>query len=363
MRKVRNYRFDKGANSARNFFILESDLRNIVKDREKSVEQNDGIIQGEITLEGVIREFVSDLEHIDDENYEVKVEEINIYGTISRKFINDAKKYFYDRIKDLEKNRKEEKRKDKNNLSKQETEQMWEEIEEFIRKNKDLTLTNVLLQIKEKNIFPEINSKQRKAIVKKIEKLIEEGAKKEEERKSKIEKTWKDICAIVDRECPKGDLTERAYLKNVIEYWRAIRDKIVATKEEQEDGFILSDSIQGDIVNLIDGKINPTEELLYYKEVKYFTKNFSFLSRNLETEEGVKGKTGRKFIDRKSYDRFYELRALLQKGYDEYDQISKILESDEIDETSKKILNERKNVLDKERKMKNTNSLGNYEER
>ena len=94
--------------------------------------------------------------------------------------------------------------------------------------------------------------------------------------------------------------------------------------------------------------------------MEYVTKGFSFLARYPEFEYAVKGRSGRKFIDRKSYDRFYDLRASVQKGRSEYSQISRMLREGKIDETSRKILTERKKIMEVERAKKEADSLGSY---
>ena len=344
---VRNYRFDWDANTAKNFFIVEADLKKIAAEKE-------------VELREVIQGFISDLENRGNEDYEVKVGEIKINGAVSQKFIADAKKYFGRVIEGLERAQKKEAKKEKINAGKQEIESIWESVIEYIEANKDLTLTEVLLQIKEKTIFSELNSSQRKAMIKRTEQLIQDEEKKESLRKSKIERSWKDICAIVNRECPQGDLTEREHLKNTIAYWNAIKDKISLPQEGRKSQFGISDSMQDDILGLINEQINTSEELLYYKEVEYVTKGFSFLARYPEFEYAVKGRSGRKFIDRKSYDRFYDLRASVQNGRSEYSQISRMLREGKIDETSRKILTERKKFMEVERAKKEADSLESY---
>lgn len=330
----KNYRFELGKNPARNFFILETDLKRI------AVERN-------VPPKEVIQEFISDLENRDNPDYENKVNEININGIVSQNFISEAKKHFNRVIEGLEKAQRKDAKKEKNNAEKQEIENIWKSVKEFIESNKDLALAGVLVQIKEKNIFPELINGQRNTIIKRIEELIEAEAKKEELRKSKIEKTWKDICEIVEKGSNEAGVTKP-------QYWSAIRDKIVGQEEGEDVDIKLDESIQGDILELIDSKISDEKEQLYYNQVKYFTKDFSFLATYPEIQDAVEGKSGRKFTDKESFERFYELRTQVREGRDEYTQIAMLLKKGNIDETSRKILNGRIAVLKREREVKRT---------
>lgn len=342
---TREYVFDWDENPAKNFFIVEADLKRIASDREVAPQE-------------VIQEFISDLENRDNPDYEVKINEIKINGVVSKKFILDAKKYFSRVIEVLEKARKKEAKKEKNSAGKQEIESIWASVLEFIEANKDLTLREVLVQIKEKSIFPELKSAQRKAIIKRTETLIQEEEKKEAMKEAKKEKAWQSICLIVDRECSRPDLTDREYLKNVVMYWNAIKDKVISPESADKNVLKISDSIKEDILGLINAEIYANKEELYYKEVEHFTKGFSFLATDLEFQEAVSGKSGRKFIDLESYNRFYDLRAKLQKVGGEYNQICKLLKKDNIDETSKKILTERKMVMEAEKAKKAAEFVG-----
>lgn len=328
----RNYMFEWGGNSAKNFFILESDLKRIAIERQVAPQE-------------VIQEFISDLENRGNPDYEVKVEELNINGIVSQKFIMDAKKYFSRVIKGLEKTQKNEKQRVKAKSDKEELELVWESVREFIEVNKELTITEVLSQIKEKSIFLELSNGQRKIVIRRTEKLIEEEAKKEALRKVKIEKTWKEVCEIVERESYGTGFTKP-------QYWMAIRDKVL---QEENVGIKLDKSIQEYILELIDAKICDEKELLYYNQVKYFTEDFSFLAAYPEIQVAINGRNGRKFTDRESFDRFYELRASVQQGRDEYSQILKILKVGNIDETSRKILSGRIKVIEQQKR-----NLNNY---
>ena len=343
----RNYRFDWDANTAKNFFIVEADLKRIAAERQAELKE---VIQG----------FISDLENRNNEDYEVQVGEIKINGAVSQKFISDAKKYFSRVIERLQKAQRNDSKKQKSNENKQELENAWERVKGFIEENKGLSLQEALLQIKDESLFPELSKEQRNNIIKRLKKLVEEEVKKDELRKAKIEKAWQDICLIVDSECSRPDLTHREYLKNIIMYWNAIKGKVVLPETADENVFKISDSIREDILALINTEIYANEEELYYKEVEYVTKGFSFLASYPEFEYAVKGRSGRKFIDRKSYDRFYDLRASVQDRRSEYSQISRMLREGKIDETSRKILTERKKVIELERAKKEVDYFGNY---
>ena len=141
-------------------------------------------------------------------------------------------------------------------------------------------------------------------------------------------------------------------------YWNAIKDKVISPESADKNVLKISDSIKEDILGLINAEIYANKEELYYKEVEHFTKGFSFLASDLEFHEAISGKSGRKFIDLKSYNRFCDLRTQLQKNGGEYSQICKLLKINRVDETTKKILTERKMVMEAEKAKKAAEFVG-----
>lgn len=332
-------KYNPALNPARRF----AGLKNEFEQRAKEIE---------ITPIEFLTYLIKDLKHYNEDGYEKIIKNVEIKG-LTKSGVSDLINYLKRLIDSYNKETENRQRVKKKTEENQEVEDVWESVTEFIEANKDLTLEEVLSQIKEKSIFQKLNNAQRKNIIKKTKKLIDNETKKQTLRKTKIEKAWKDICSIVDRESKETEITKP-------QYWVAIRDKIIG--QEENISIKLDESIKADILRLIDDKIYNEKELLYYNQVKYFTKDFSFLATEPEVQAAIKGRSGRKFTDRESFERFCELKTLLQQGISEDTQIAMILKKGNIDETSKRILNERMSVIEKQ-KGKQSDYFGIYYER
>lgn len=331
-------------NSKKNYAIamsMEADLREVVNLRDGNIEFKD-----------LIREFIEDLENRDNPEYETKVKEVEIRGSLPDGFLEDAKEHFNRLIKKLEQEEKNKERKNKASEKKKEVETIWEEIMEFSKSNEELTLEEILSQIKSKTIFPEMSNVERRAIIKKMGAFIKEENKKERIKQSKIEQTWNNICGIVERESKGDDLIS-------LKCWEEIRDKILAGKSYIK----VDSSIRENIEKLLGDKIKEQEDLVYYNQVKYFTRDFSFLREWSGLANATNGRTGRKFSHMESYNRFNRLTNMLSKEFNELDSISKLLERGKIEETDKKILEQRLVVIEEERKRKQASSFGIHGDR
>ena len=340
-------KFDLSDNAAKNYALILNDIVKVSQERNQAVSE-------------VILEFIDDLRNISTDNYEKKVKEMKMTGYLPSAMIKSLISFLTKSIKTYkDKERREaikNKRKEQASLKvgkEQELEGAWETFKKTMEcdvlqdnssriQELNILLRNVSLG---KNRDDGLSKKERAYIVKKLQSLIEdivEEDKKESAKKAKIEKAWQAICEIVERESIGKDFTKS-------QYWMEIKDKILEQQSGENIGININKSIKGEILDLIDGKINEERELLYYNQVKYFTENFSFFRDYPEVIRAQKGNRTRKFTDIQSYNRFYQLRSLVQRGKSEYSQIAMILKEGNIDETSKKILSERMNVLNQQR--------------
>lgn len=130
-----------------------------------------------------------------------------------------------------------------------------------------------------------------------------------------------------------------------------IKNKIFGenNSEEGKSDIEISTSIKREVLDLLEQKISDEKDLLYYEQVKYFTEDFSFLGQCTDIINAIKGRRERRFTDRESYNRFYSLRASIQGSYDEYNGIIKLLQKKETGNMDRKILNERKKILEQEK--------------
>lgn len=340
-------KFDLSDNAAKNYALILNDIVKVSQERNQAVSE-------------VILEFIDDLRNISTDNYEKKVKEMKMTGYLPSAMIKSLISFLTKSIKTYkDKERREaikNRRKQQEGLKackQQELEDVWEKFKstmecDVLQDNSSrIQELNTILRnvISGKNSEDGLSKKERTYIVKKLESLIEdtvEEDKKESTKKAKIEKTWQSICEIVDRESIGKDFTKS-------QYWMEIKDKILNQQRGENIGISINKSIKGEILDLIDGKIYEERELLYYNQVKYFTEDFTFFRDYPEVIRAQKGNRTRKFTDIQSYNRFYQLRSLVQRGKSEYSQIVMLLKEGKIDETSRKILNERMNVLNQQR--------------
>ena len=105
----------------------------------------------------------------------------------------------------------------------------------------------------------------------------------------------------------------------------------------------------------IDKLIGEEIDEEYYEQVRSFTDDFKFLKESSEVMNAINGHSNKrkKFSDPIQYNRFCNLRNLVKKEYDEYEQISNLLKDDSVSSVDKKILEARKAVMDREKEEKN----------
>ena len=148
---------------------------------------------------------------------------------------------------------------------------------------------------------------------------------------------------IVHREYEAGNI------KNKANYLSIIRNSITGKKGKLDSSIKIESGAEQQLLQMLDDRINIEKDELYFEQVKNFTNGFEFLRDYTEIVRARHGVSKvHKFTDSESFGRFSSLRELLQKEYNEDVGIQLLINSDEIDEIDKKILSERKKVMEKQ---------------
>ena len=338
-------------NPEKNFYRVRQDLLKIANDRGIEVTE-------------VIDKFMDDLQNLENPDYEKKINEIQIAGNISPKILNSLKAYILRMRKNFKDIENKAKKKDKSS----EIELKWREIEgtiERIAKTGEITkkeiIQEVIASIRSGNFEYKFDSKEKKTILKRLNALLDEISRQEEEKiiKEQKEKDKKEeqerniesamslIQEIVDREYEAGNI------KNKASYLLSITDAIKGKDKSIKLGIKIDKETESKLLELIYSRIELEKDQMYFEQVKKFTKGFQFLR---EYSEMVNARCGNskldKFTDSESYDRFCRLRELLQKKHDEEIGIKYLTESGKVDDIDIRILLARKEVISKENKRK-----------
>lgn len=302
--------FDSSQNSAKNFEILRANLSEVANNRNMSMVE-------------VIDGFILDLKNYFNEDYN-SVTDIDLEGDVSIEVIKKCIEYMNKMKKAYQKSEKrhnrQQKRSDKKEIKKNMKEK-WEQLEETI--NGDIMDPNVREKVMSGIKGNSNLSKEEKDFM--VSNFNEEI--------QKFNEMWNDIQNIVEEQINSKQATK-------LECWKTVR-KLIENKNVDE-------KMKTQITSLIDKKIAEEKDNIYFEETKRFTDNFKFLKGYPEVYYASVGKKEKRFTDREAFDRFFELRALLQKGSNEYSEISKLLGNKEISEGDKRILTARIEVMDKE---------------
>ena len=324
-------------NPEKNFFTIRQDMIKISKERGIPVTQ-------------VIDEFMEDLQNLQNMDYEKKIKEIDIRGNISNKLLNSLKSYLIKSKKTFKEMEKKEKKQEKKKEKSEDIETKWTEIEEIINtiiigdKTKKDAIGELISAIKSGEFEHKFESKEKKIILGRLEKMLEEIRAKEEKQK-KAQSAMIIIQEIVDNEYEKGNV------KNKASYLYVIRNGITGKEKNINLGINIDKETAKKLLKLIDERIELEKDELYFEQVRRFTRDFQFLKVYPEIIDASRGiRKIDRFTDSESYDRFCSLRELLQKGADEEAQIDKIIKSGKIDAIDEKILLARKEVIEKEKK-------------
>ena len=309
---------------------------------------------------GILKYYLPGKEY----RYEMKINEIQIVGNISPKILNSLKSY----IIKMRKNFKDIENKEKKQEKSSETDVKWREIEQIIdktEKNGELAKKEIIQElissIKSGSFECKLDTKEKKTILKRLNKMIEEIDRREEEKRRKqqeeierkemqkrsLEQAMTIIQEIVDREYEKG------HIKSKASYLISIRNAIKGKDKSIKLGININKETEKELLELIGIRIELEKNEMYFEQVKGFTKGFQFLREYSELVNARRGNSKLdKFTDSESYDRFCRLRELLQKERNEEVGIQNLIESSKVDDTDIRILLARREVIDKENKRK-----------
>lgn len=325
-------------NPEKNFLGVKKDIVKIASDKGVSVIE-------------VIDELLEDLNNFRNPDYEKKVDSINISKSMPDSLLNSLKSY----VIKLRKNVKEKESKGKKE-GKISWKQIKEEINTSVLEGENVTektvIQDLVNDIRQGNSKYELTNKEEKSLLRKLSRRLDEINKEEAEEKNKIEQQKRNseeamikIQEIVDREYQAGNVKDKA------SYLSSIREAILGKKEELKIDLKIEKATQELLIKKLDDRIKSEKDNLYFEQVEKFTKGFQFLR---EYPEIINAKYGarkiNKFTDSESYERFCKLREKLQKEYDEHIGIDNIIKDKKkkIDDTDRRILLARKEVMDKE---------------
>lgn len=313
----RKIKFDSFQNPARNFSSIVSDLERIAK-------------ESDIATSEIISSFILDLQNIYKEGYErkVKFDLEGVSPTIQSSliaYLNQMRKKY--KQKETSKAKKEANIDKKANLQKR-MEEKWIEFEKTI--NGNIMDPEVMEKVMDDIENSDLSRKEKDFMKAQLD-----------EKSKKFNETWKSIEAIVERES-----TENSG-KTKPEYWQSIRELIV--NRDKKLGIKMNEEMEKQMISMIDERIASEKDNIYYEQVRCFTYDFTFLRDDPLVVRAISGAGRKKFTDRESYDRYCNLRSILQKGHSrEYSKIERLLSEGKVDNGDRRILEQRMKVMAKE---------------
>lgn len=314
----KSIKFDSSQNPAKNFGMIVRNLEEISQDTGRPVTD-------------IIDMFIVDLQNYYNEEYEKKVD-ITL-KSVTPKMRSSFLSYLNKMKKEYQKKERSEKRKEERDTKRKENEAKekemqgkWKEVEKSLSGNiTDLDAFEKMISDIENSNFNEEEKEFMKV--------------KLDEKRAKFIETWSRIEDIVEQSSETGNKTK-------LECWQAVKDLIAQRNKSLKIN--MNEEMEKQMISMIDEKISGEKDVLYYEQVKYFTRDFSFLREYPELQTAMTGSKARKFTDKESFNRFYDLRSLLQNGYNESIQIERLLRRKDIGDADKRILTERKAVINKE---------------
>lgn len=314
----KSIKFDSSQNPAKNFGMIVRNLEEISQDTGRPVTD-------------IIDMFIVDLQNYYNEEYEKKVD-ITL-KSVTPKMRSSFLSYLNKMKKEYQKKERSEKRKEERDTKRKENEAKekemqgkWKEVEKSLSGNiTDSDAFEKMISDIENSNFNEEEKEFMKV--------------KLDEKRAKFIETWSRIEDIVEQSSETGNKTK-------LECWQAVKDLIAQRNKSLKIN--MNEEMEKQMISMIDEKISGEKDVLYYEQVKYFTRDFSFLREYPELQTAMTGSKARKFTDKESFNRFYDLRSLLQNGYNESIQIERLLRRKDIGDADKRILTERKAVINKE---------------
>lgn len=274
----------------------------------------------------IIDIFITDLQSYNQEGYENKmnIDLENLTPYIRNKLIT-----YLNKIKKTYKAKEVSKANSKKKYdSEKQMQEKWRQFEKTVDGN--ITDPEVI-----KNIMDDIENSD-------LSRKEKDFMKAQlDEKSKKFNETWKSIEAIVERES-----TENSG-KTKPEYWQSIRELIV--NRDKKLGIKMNEEMEKQMISMIDERIASEKDNIYYEQVRCFTYDFTFLRDDPLVVRAISGAGRKKFTDRESYDRYCNLRSILQKGHSrEYSKIERLLSEGKVDNGDRRILEQRMKVMAKE---------------
>ena len=331
-------RFDIEQNPARNFGVIIKDLEEIARDTDNTVST-------------IIDMFITDMNNYYDEEYE-KGLDINIKGLTPPMrsslltYLNKVKKVYKQKERQDSKKEKREMKMESNKAKTEEMENNWIEIEAQLDLSSIDKIEEVIMDIKSGKFVYELDGKEKKYVLKKLEEKSKDLVKEEERKEieaSKIERAMEQI-----EETFNENYGDNISLR--IKYMQEVRTRI-----QNENGDIfnikLGEDAEKELLDMLSDRISEDKDQLFFDQVRIFTRDFTFLRDYSEIINATHGYKKVKFTDLESYDRFVNLRNKLQRNYngvDERGQIKKLLKSKKTDNGERKVLEARLESIDRE---------------
>lgn len=287
-RKVIVNEFD---NPAKKFEIVLKNLREIAIERDIFVTET-------------IKMLITDLQNLNIEGYEKKLEEISIENDTSSKIKKDLINYLNKSLKKYSKIEKNNMERKKQEARKQKLEEIWKSIEEIItdESNKEV-INDLILEIKEGSKYSYLDKTQKNYVLKKLEKLDLKADKKKNNKDQLIEKKWKAIVKTVNDESEKSG-------RHKLEIWDMITESIVSKGKIGD--LNISETIRNEVLRRLEEQ-TKNEGKEYFENIKKYTHDFEFL-------EGFRGTSfasyGHRKISNPEYSRMFEnLVSELRKNH------------------------------------------------
>lgn len=350
---------------AKNGKISENSFLGIREDILKAANKENSVTQ-------IIDLYIEYLNNYRNPDYVKKTNCIDIITEIQDGKLDTILSNLKQRLLKMRKEYSNREKKEKRQLQAREKEENWTQIEDSINKaaeegkqgTKKEIVERLIESINDGTFEYEFKGKEKKDFLKKLKGMIteidkqqaaaEESKRKKQEEEyrreiekrnaeSAAEKAMEQIQSIVDREYKAGNVENKAQFLSII------RNTITGETKGIDLGIKMGEVSQEHLLKMIDSTIKTEKDEVYFEQVRKFTDDFQFLRVYPEIERGKHGVSKRvKFTDSESYERFCDLREKLQKEYNEEMGIQLLINSNEIDNIDKRILSERKKVIEKE---------------
>lgn len=351
-------------------FTKPSDFQLMIRDLKEGIAEERNISIDEVDnnlLQEYMRNFILDLQNYFNEDWVKKIEYMSLIGA-TPDIIEKCIKYLNTRLNNFEKSNKQKEAKEKRQIEAQELDKKWEEIKGYIEtavaanydKSEIDILNSLISDIEEGNTDIQFSGKKEKRyFLKKLNSMLDEIVDREAKKKMEMEteaknldRAIKTIEEIVEREYQAGNIRDKA------NYLSVIRDGIIGKSKDRIIKIKLKPETQSKLLQMLEDRINQEREQFYYEQVEAFTDGFKRpMDLPIETVNAMYGHKRIKFVNMEYHNRYFNLVDLIQdEECGEYLAIKKLINSDKISETDKRILEARKEYMDIE--LENKRKIG-----